>query len=1471
MPQINRVRIINFSYNNNNRNIVDETFDFFQGENALLSLKNGGGKSVLVQLLLQPIIPKTRLMSRRIEDFFRGKKSPTYVLVEWKLEDQGGYLLTGIGLTNKESQVREQDELNNSTKYFTFTSNYRQSNVFDIENIPLIKRVNEKIYVETFKDAKKLISAKEKDHEFAVELFTDEDKDDYRVHLESFNIFQDEWKSIILKINESEGGVIEIFEKCKTSQQLMNDWILKSIEKVVNKEDRDQKKLEQMLENLVEEMISNEQFIYEKELYQEFLRESDKFLDQLNELTNSIDKESEVEKSIASMYFFLKHEINKMSEEIQHQNASIDNCEHELKHIDLEERSKAYYDELAVVNGLSETLDDEKTALDSVREKRVGAKQHVMVQQAAREYGTIKKINRRIAGINEQVNKIKFSGDENEKIRNLEYSLKIAYERLLSALKEKESKIALKLKEIIELFQNYDTQIADLDKQNSKMQGRKGAVHSKIESFEDYEKKVRLELGLKYERNLIGEIEQGYYEACFSAMELNQVRLNEEKTEKNIEIDSLKEDLIQTNEKIRSLRESEKKYTIDDTKLEEQIKSYNLLETSLKSLYERYNLDFNTRFNHQDNELFIKNRINDLQRTELDLVLNIQIATEKIESLKSGTLHVSKEFRQWLINQDFDFETGENYLRKQSESIKRSLVQRNPILPYAFLLYDEDIEKLKTMEVTCKTHQMVPILSYSDINEALTVSGNTVLFGDNLQLMCLYDNRMIDADNLDGYLTELQNELAQTNNQLVHYREQLEVTREDMQLLKQFSYDRNYLYDLEKQKASLVNKIKSTNDEILTLDLVMSETSENLEALRKRVIEIDNQMIKEAERKSKLLEFMKADKTYLQHKEDYRKYSEAIVTISKQKSSLINKKTSLSEEKDALITDQAELRTSIREKQTRYNLYEEAEEAVQLDEDMEVMEERLRILKSTITSQLEELDADLANKKNELEEKEVLLKSYQLEEKDYIDTIFNLEKLNELNDKVQNLEEEEEKLNDHYQTVKRDLEVGKAKLKLAEQEVRKLAEEPLDQSLIKENFINRRKEQSDNILYAKDKSRKLHDITREYEKITDKAEEVDVQFTKYEINAKYEINISVPQDYNDLVLKLKNLKRENKQFEGNVSKLYNKIQLGYKGKNKHIENILSGLDPLLEGAQIDKNKYYFVGERLLLSKESLGKLIKACEQRLSNLEKNKKDMIQHSYLQAKQVYDEIQKIAENSSIKLDGRNRPIPMLKINMEPIDETEVENGIKMQGYIESWVNTIKKDMQEEKKLEEIRKKISKCMSTRELLNVLSDLGKMTIYAYKIDLNAQNSRYKTWEQVMKENSGGERFVSFFAVIVALMSYTRSSMKFEDDYQRNQDTKVLIMDNPFGPISSEHLLRPLFKIANKYNTQLICLTDLKQNSILNCFNLIYMIKIRQNVFGTNEYIQLEQQIIEDATIQRDELLEKAVFKVEEVEQVSLF
>jgi len=209
-------------------------------------------------------------------------------------------------------------------------------------------------------------------------------------------------------------------------------------------------------------------------------------------------------------------------------------------------------------------------------------------------------------------------------------------------------------------------------------------------------------------------------------------------------------------------------------------------------------------------------------------------------------------------------------------------------------------------------------------------------------------------------------------------------------------------------------------------------------------------------------------------------------------------------------------------------------------------------------------------------------------------------------------------------------------------------------------------------------------------------------------------------------------------------------------------------------------------------------------------------------------------------------------------------------MKLYIRERAREVKEQLKNGKFKKEVQELISKFMSSEELLNVISDLSDLRIKAFKVDINAKHSQAKDWEKVMKENSGGERFVSFFAVMIALMSYARNSKRNTEDYSRkNTDTKVLFMDNPFGPISSVHLLKPLFDIAKKYNTQLICLTDLKQNSIMNQFRVIFMMKIVPNTTVTMEYLKVEESTYTGEEDPVEENLEMLNYYQEE-EQISL-
>ena len=88
MPHINRIRVNNIKYNVGTQ-FYDDLCLRFQGKNSLYDLANGGGKSVLMLLLLQNLIPNCTLDDKQpVEKLFRGSTGSSVIhsLIEWDLD-----------------------------------------------------------------------------------------------------------------------------------------------------------------------------------------------------------------------------------------------------------------------------------------------------------------------------------------------------------------------------------------------------------------------------------------------------------------------------------------------------------------------------------------------------------------------------------------------------------------------------------------------------------------------------------------------------------------------------------------------------------------------------------------------------------------------------------------------------------------------------------------------------------------------------------------------------------------------------------------------------------------------------------------------------------------------------------------------------------------------------------------------------------------------------------------------------------------------------------------------------------------------------------------------------------------------------------------------------------------------------------------------------------------------------------------
>ena len=241
-----------------------------------------------------------------------------------------------------------------------------------------------------------------------------------------------------------------------------------------------------------------------------------------------------------------------------------------------------------------------------------------------------------------------------------------------------------------------------------------------------------------------------------------------------------------------------------------------------------------------------------------------------------------------------------------------------------------------------------------------------------------------------------------------------------------------------------------------------------------------------------------------------------------------------------------------------------------------------------------------------------------------------------------------------------------------------------------------------------------------------------------------------------------------------------------------------------------------------------------------------------SYL--KNVYEELGEIDKNSSIEFDGKR--CKMLIINLP--DKETMEN-FALKEYIKHTIANCANLYKQGKSAENF---LSVGLNTFDLFDRLLPVNKIEIVLMKIEPN--RLKRKTWKQVIEENSGGEKFVSAFVVFISLLTYMRGG-----GTMKNDEGKVLIMDNPFGPITSEHLLKPLFEISRKYNTQMICLSDVKGNAIYDRFNLIYSLNIEREVGREDEYIDVKV-VKKDIEVSEDEVITASMFKIEDKSRFEL-
>lgn len=222
MPAISKIRFTHVLYEGGNKRYNDETF-WFDGHNGAILLENGGGKTVFIQTAIQAMLPHTDLAGRKLKDTLLLENGPAHVAVEWILNDKPRrrYAVTCVSLFQSGQGVDS----------YRYAYEYGERDEHGIDRLPFVRPLMDKTRPADKGEIHEYYASMAGRFPLNARLFST--IREYKAHLEEqYQIISSEWEAIV-KINDSEGGIEKFFDDCKTTSQLLDRLLIPTVEQTM--------------------------------------------------------------------------------------------------------------------------------------------------------------------------------------------------------------------------------------------------------------------------------------------------------------------------------------------------------------------------------------------------------------------------------------------------------------------------------------------------------------------------------------------------------------------------------------------------------------------------------------------------------------------------------------------------------------------------------------------------------------------------------------------------------------------------------------------------------------------------------------------------------------------------------------------------------------------------------------------------------------------------------------------------------------------------------------------------------------------------------------------------------------------------------------------------------------------------------------------------------------------------------------
>lgn len=217
MPAISKIRLTNIVYENGDKRFNDEVF-LLDGNNGAILLENGGGKTVFIHTVLQAILPHTFLGNRKIKETLELQNAPAHIGIEWIISERPRrYVTTVVSLFLHR----------NNLESLRYVFEYEEGHSDSLENIPFVRESSGNERPSYKEEMSEYYSGMKSKSQRARTFDTITNFHDYIE--EQYQIIKNEWESVV-RINSDEGGIEKFFEDCKTTNDLYDRLLIPTVE-----------------------------------------------------------------------------------------------------------------------------------------------------------------------------------------------------------------------------------------------------------------------------------------------------------------------------------------------------------------------------------------------------------------------------------------------------------------------------------------------------------------------------------------------------------------------------------------------------------------------------------------------------------------------------------------------------------------------------------------------------------------------------------------------------------------------------------------------------------------------------------------------------------------------------------------------------------------------------------------------------------------------------------------------------------------------------------------------------------------------------------------------------------------------------------------------------------------------------------------------------------------------------------------